>query len=133
VDILISLLACLALGAPIGLAGSVLIGRGPELMAGLFHTPTGLGWPHGVQEEDPPGGWMWRIPTQESSLAASEQRTLPTRGAASDALDASSTVNRTALPEILDDDGGGTGRAEPRLEPLSPHVHAGTNRARSGW
>jgi hypothetical protein len=69
-DFLLPLMVCFALGAPIGLAGAALIGHGPEVMSGLFVGYKGLEWPHGVQEEDPPGGWTWRLPAGEPSPAA---------------------------------------------------------------
>jgi hypothetical protein len=68
-EIIIPFLACIALGAPIGFAGALLIGSGPEFMRGLFSGPTELGWPHGVQEEDPPGGWTWRLPGEDRPSA----------------------------------------------------------------
>jgi hypothetical protein len=64
-EIIIPFLACIALGAPIGLAGALLIGSGPEFMAGLFSGPAELGWPRGIQEEDPPGGWTWHLPGED--------------------------------------------------------------------
>ena len=128
-DILIPLLACLALGAPIGLAGSVLIGRGPELMSGLFRPSFALGWPHGVQEEDPPGGWTWRMPdAQESSLIRRDADDRAPHGAAS-----WTAQRRDPQPEIVDDPADLEPVADAKLLPLTTHVHAGSVRGRSSW
>ena len=47
----------LLIAAIVALAWMCLGGEG-ELMRGLFRAP-GLGWPRGVQEEDPPPSWRW--------------------------------------------------------------------------
>jgi hypothetical protein len=67
-DALLSAALLLALAAPVGLAAAWLVVKGPSGLAGFFGPQPGLGWPHGVQEEDPPswnlsalgrtaGGW----------------------------------------------------------------------------
>ncbi len=48
-----ALLSAFALAAPVGLAAAWLVVKGPSGLTGLF-TSQRLGWPHGVQEEDPP-------------------------------------------------------------------------------
>jgi hypothetical protein len=70
-EIILPLLACLALGAPLGFAASLLVSSGPELMAGLFGSSPEPGWPRGVQEEDPPGGWTWHLPGPDGQIEAS--------------------------------------------------------------
>ena len=57
-DTLLSLILLLALAAPVGLAAAWFSGRGAEAMSSLFKTDRGLGWPRGVQEEDPVA-WNW--------------------------------------------------------------------------
>jgi hypothetical protein len=47
----------LVAAAVIGVAW-LMVGRQGELLAGLFRAQ-GLGWPRGVQEEDPPPSWQW--------------------------------------------------------------------------
>ena len=55
-DALLSAALLLALAAPVGLAAAWLVVKGPSGLAGFFGPQPGLGWPHGVQEEDP-AGW----------------------------------------------------------------------------
>jgi hypothetical protein len=63
VETLRSVVLLLALAAPVGLAAAWFSGRGAEAMSSLFKTDRGLGWPRGVQEEDPVA-WNWeRRPT----------------------------------------------------------------------
>ena len=57
-DTLLSVILLLALAAPVGLAAAWFSGRGAEAMSSLFKTDRGLGWPRGVQEEDPVA-WNW--------------------------------------------------------------------------
>ena len=52
-----ALLSAFALAAPVGLAAAWLVVKGPSGLTGLFASQR-LGWPHGVQEEDPPS-WDW--------------------------------------------------------------------------
>ena len=52
----------LLIAAMVALAWICLRGQG-ELMSGLFRAP-GLGWPRGVQEEDPPPSWRWAAPRE---------------------------------------------------------------------
>jgi hypothetical protein len=54
------LVLALLIAAVVGLAWICLRGEG-ELMSGLFRAP-GLGWPRGVQEEDPPPSWRRATP-----------------------------------------------------------------------
>ena len=56
-DTLLSVILLLSLAAPVGLAAAWFSGRGAEAMSSLFKTDRGLGWPHGVQEEDV--AWNW--------------------------------------------------------------------------
>jgi hypothetical protein len=114
-DIVLPFLACLVLGAPIGLAGSVLIGRGPQLMAGLFGGNHGLGWPQGMQEEDPPGGWTWRLPAASGSAEAG--------------VAATGEESREAA---LSDDSSLDGD-RPVVRPIKPQMGRGTNRLHSRW
>ena len=57
-DALLSAAGLFALAAPVGFAAAWLVVKGPSGLAGLFGPQPGLGWPHGVQEEDPPS-WNW--------------------------------------------------------------------------
>ena len=57
-DALLSAAMLLALAAPVGLAAAWLVVRGPSGLAGFFGPQPGLGWPRGVQEEDPVA-WTW--------------------------------------------------------------------------
>ena len=60
-DLLTALLGlALLIAVMVGLVWACLGGEG-ELMSGLFRAP-GLGWPRGIQEEDPPPGWGWSQP-----------------------------------------------------------------------
>jgi hypothetical protein len=52
----------LLITAIVALAWICLGGEG-ELMSGLFRAP-GLGWPRGVQEEDPPPSWRRATPRE---------------------------------------------------------------------
>ena len=52
----------LLIAAIVALAWICLRGEG-ELMSGLFRAP-GLGWPRGIQEEDPPPSWRWPTPRE---------------------------------------------------------------------
>jgi hypothetical protein len=54
----LSVMLLLALAAPVGLAAAWFSSRGAEAMSSLFKSDRGLGWPRGVQEEDPVG-WNW--------------------------------------------------------------------------
>jgi hypothetical protein len=66
VDLLTALLGlALLIAVMVGLARVCLGGEG-DLMSGLFRAP-GLGWPRGVQEEDPPPGWGWSQRHEEPS------------------------------------------------------------------
>jgi hypothetical protein len=58
VDALLSVMLLLALAAPVGLAAAWFSSRGAEAMSSLFRSDRGLGWPRGVQEEDPVP-WNW--------------------------------------------------------------------------
>jgi hypothetical protein len=69
-----ALLSAFALAAPVGLAAAWLVVKGPSGLTGLFASQR-LGWPHGVQEEDPPS-WDWsamgRTPGTEVIATADE-------------------------------------------------------------
>jgi hypothetical protein len=129
-DLVLPLLACFVLGAPIGIAGSVLIGRGPQLMTGLFGGNRGLGWPQGVQEEDPPGGWTWHLPPSDGVTGglASDQRAVS--GSATGAP--SSAAADTSTAAVAFEDALATGDV-PILRPIRAQVGRGTNRLRSRW
>jgi hypothetical protein len=58
VDTVVSVVLLLALAAPAGLAAAWFCSRGPEAMGTFFRPDRGLGWPHGVQEEEPVA-WNW--------------------------------------------------------------------------
>jgi hypothetical protein len=81
----------LLIAVMVGLAWVSLGGEG-DLLSGLFRAP-GLGWPRGVQEEDPPPGWRWS--------QRAEARFMP-----DDALDP-----RTPTPERMPVRPGATHRA----------------------
>ena len=78
-EIILPVLACLAFGAPLGFAGSLLFSSAPNFMAGLMSDGrTELGWPRGVQEEEP-AGWHWdpvaaerRLPMEELAVTDPE-------------------------------------------------------------
>jgi hypothetical protein len=57
VDALFSVALLLTLAAPVGLAAAWFSSRGAQAMSSLFRSDRGLGWPHGVQEEDV--AWHW--------------------------------------------------------------------------
>ena len=57
-DVLLSVVQLLAVAAPVGLAAAWFSGRGADAMSSLFRSERGLGWPRGVQEEDPVA-WDW--------------------------------------------------------------------------
>jgi hypothetical protein len=111
-DVVLSFLVCLLLGAPIGLAGSLLIGRGPQLMSGLFGGLPPLGWPRGVQEEDPPGGWTWHLPPD-------------------DAADAPATAPQPDAAIVSEEPVLAADR--PVLRPLKPQIRRGTSQVRPRW
>jgi hypothetical protein len=68
VSALFSVMLLLAVAAPVGLAAAWFSSRGAEAMSSLFKTDRGLGWPHGVQEEDV--AWNWdRRPAPEPESA----------------------------------------------------------------
>lgn len=50
----------LMVGGLIGFAWFVL-GREADHLAGMYRAAQ-MGWPHGVQEDDPPPVWSWRSP-----------------------------------------------------------------------
>jgi hypothetical protein len=58
VNPLLALVALSLLGAALVVVARLVVGRQGDLLAGLFRAPE-LGWPHGVQEEDPPPSWRW--------------------------------------------------------------------------
>jgi hypothetical protein len=58
-DVLLSIVALLLLAAPAGMAAAWFTNCGPDALSSLFRPDRGLGWPHGVQEEDPPP-WNWQ-------------------------------------------------------------------------
>jgi hypothetical protein len=70
VDALFSVALLLALAAPVGLAAAWFSGRGAEAMSSLFKTDRGLGWPHGVQEEDVAWNWDHRPAAEPDSVRA---------------------------------------------------------------
>jgi hypothetical protein len=124
-------MACLVLGAPIGLAGAAVLGRGPELMSGLFVGYTGLGWPRGVQEEDPSGGWNWRLPAPDdrsSGLPQADDAAIREGAIAQPAIGAmvAWTIGDEPVPEISED-------ASPVeiLLPTIATIRPGTSRART--
>jgi hypothetical protein len=119
-DFLLPLMLCLVLGMPIGLAGAAVLGHGPELMSGLFVGYKGLGWPRGVQEEDPPGGWTWHLPPNP-----------PPNPPSSDAVEASAMSQQTG-EAIVSEDLLPTGD-RPVLRPVYAQVGPGTSRLRSRW
>ena len=125
-DFLLPLMVCLVLGAPIGLAGAALIGRGPEAMSGLFVGYRGLGWPHGVQEEDPSGGWTWHLPPVDA--AAQPQVALSAEPVAA-ATDVADLIGRqvhpakAVRPELIE---GADGLPNPLMvERVAVKVRAG--------
>jgi hypothetical protein len=77
VDTLLSVMLLLALAAPVGLAAAWFSGRGAEAMSSLFKSDRGLGWPRGVQEEDPVA-WNWdHRPAAASPPSSSRQAGSP--------------------------------------------------------
>jgi hypothetical protein len=130
VDVLLSLLALFALGAPIGLAGSALIGRGPQMMAGLFGGPQTLGWPRGVQEEDPSYGSAWHVPPPRIDDLAGSRLSAGT-GPARIISRSSEAPLDGQLNEPVVYEGADPAGAVPILRPISAHVGPGTSRLRS--
>ena len=57
-EALLSVILLLSVAAPVGLAAAWFSVRVAEAMSSLFKTDRGLGWPRGVQEEDPVA-WNW--------------------------------------------------------------------------
>jgi hypothetical protein len=57
-ETLVSIAMLLALAAPVGFVAAWFSGRGAEALSTFFRPDPGLGWPRGVQEEDPPS-WNW--------------------------------------------------------------------------
>jgi hypothetical protein len=58
IDVVLSIVVVLALAAPAGLAAAWFSTRGADALSTLFRPDRGLGWPHGVQEEEPTA-WNW--------------------------------------------------------------------------
>jgi hypothetical protein len=48
------------IGAAVGMGMSYALSNGRRVVSGIFGLDRGLGWPRGVQEEDPPP--TWRLP-----------------------------------------------------------------------
>ena len=124
-DLLLPVMVCLALGAPIGLAAAAMVGRGPELMTGLFAGYKGLGWPEGVQEEDPQGGWTWHLPAADTP---SEPYGAVSPPPATEIIDAAELTgsqvhpSRAAAPELVE----GAEAVDRRLvlKPIAGHVRS---------
>jgi hypothetical protein len=57
-DVVLSIVVVLALAAPAGLAAAWFTTRGADALSTLFRPDRGLGWPRGVQEEEPTA-WNW--------------------------------------------------------------------------
>jgi hypothetical protein len=97
------LLALLALavvsGAMVGLAWLGL-GRQGDLLTGLYRAPD-LGWPRGVQEEDPPPSWRWSA-RREPGAVDDEREAL--------AAMLPRTVVRAAAPRVATRRGTGAGQ-----------------------
>jgi hypothetical protein len=91
-DVLTSVLLLFAVAAPAGIAAAWFVSQGPSALAGAFRPYAGLGWPRGVQEDDPPR-WNW-----DRRLAAGdrwpESQTSPTLTEVEDAL-------QTGRPELV--------------------------------
>ena len=119
------------LGAPIGIAGSVLIGRGPQLMTGLFGGNRGLGWPHGVQEEDPPGGWTWHLPASGDGTDGPVTDRAAASGSATASASSTPAPDAPAAGVAFED--AVTAGDLPILRPIRAQVGRGTNRLRSRW
>jgi hypothetical protein len=77
VNPLIALLGLALLVAVIVALAWICLGGEGELMGGLFRAP-GLGWPRGVQEEDPPPSWRPATPSETLPLP----EPVPVRGSA---------------------------------------------------
>jgi hypothetical protein len=57
-EAVLGILAVVALAAPAGLAAAWFSTHGADALSTLFRPDHGLGWPHGVQEEEPTA-WNW--------------------------------------------------------------------------
>jgi hypothetical protein len=57
-EAVLGILAVVALAAPAGLAAAWFSTHGADALSTLFRPDRGLGWPHGVQEEEPTA-WNW--------------------------------------------------------------------------
>jgi hypothetical protein len=123
-DFVLPVMACLALGAPIGLAGAALIGHGPEIMSGLFAGYRGLDWPRGVQEEDPPGGWTWHLPPSQPSSP-------PSSLTSNDSAEAPATSHQPGEALVSEDPLPIGDR--PILRQVNAQVGRGTSRLHSRW
>jgi hypothetical protein len=128
-DFLLTAMVCLVLGAPLGLAAAALVGRGPELMSGLFVGYRGLGWPEGVQEEDPPGGWTWHLPEADTGspgevapAPSSAPSPAPEITDAAELTDRQVHPSNAASPELVE----GAEAIDRRLvlEPIAGHVRS---------
>ena len=76
-DPLIALLALLLVAAALVGSGYLACRGMTDLFAGLFHGPE-LGWPHGVQEEDPvPWNWAAGGPGAAAERVDTAARTSP--------------------------------------------------------
>jgi hypothetical protein len=58
VNPLLALVGLGLLGAALLIVARLAFGRQGDVLANLYRAPE-LGWPHGVQEEDPPPSWGW--------------------------------------------------------------------------
>jgi hypothetical protein len=58
VNPLLALVGLGFLGVALVIVARLVFGRQGDLLASLYRAPE-LGWPHGVQEEDPPPSWRW--------------------------------------------------------------------------
>jgi hypothetical protein len=58
VNPLLALVGLGFLGGALVVVARLAFGRQGDLLASLYRAPE-MGWPHGLQEEDPPPSWGW--------------------------------------------------------------------------
>jgi hypothetical protein len=73
VNPLLALVGLAFLGAALVIVARLVFGRQGDLLASLYRAPE-LGWPHGLQEEDPPPSWRWSQPRESVPIGVERDR-----------------------------------------------------------
>jgi hypothetical protein len=72
-DVLVLIALVVAVAAAGRAVGRIALSNGGFGLGELFRASHDLGWPHGVQEEDGPGGWGARVrPLAEATMSADD-------------------------------------------------------------